>query len=36
VAGQDRLKDKVLRVGHMGAMTHEELKNTAQAIEKYL
>lgn len=36
VAGQDRLKDSVLRVGHMGAMTEQDLIDTAQAIEKHL
>ncbi len=36
VAGQDRIKDQVIRIGHMGAMTLEDLKQTAQAIEKHL
>ncbi len=36
VAGQDQLKDRVLRVGHMGDMTQEDLLRTAKAIEKYL
>ncbi len=36
VAGQDQLADKVLRVGHMGGMTHNDLVNTAEAINKFL
>lgn len=36
VAGQDQLKEQVLRVGHMGAMTMEDLKKTAQTIEMFL
>ena len=36
VAGQDRLKDKVLRVGHMGAMTKTELSALAKSIESHL
>ncbi len=36
VAGQDQLKDTVIRVGHMGSMTDEDLVNTAKAIEKNL
>lgn len=36
VAGQDQLKDKVLRVGHMGAITRDDLQLTAETINKYL
>lgn len=36
VAGQDQLKDKVLRVGHMGDMSLQDLAATAEAIEKSL
>ena len=36
VAGQDQLKEKVLRVGHMGAVTRENLQFTADTINKYL
>ncbi len=36
VAGQDQLQDKVIRVGHMGAMDSEDLIQTAQAIESCL
>ena len=36
VGGQDQLSDKVLRVGHMGDISNEDLLNTARAIEKYL
>ncbi len=36
MAGQDQLKDKVLRVGHMGDISKEDLQKTAQAIEKFL
>lgn len=36
MGGQEKLADKVLRVGHMGAMTNEELKQTAEAINRHL
>ena len=36
VAGQDQLKEKVIRIGHMGAISIEELQNTAKALEKFL
>lgn len=36
VAGQDAYKDRLLRVGHMGAMTLEHLDRTAQAINSLL
>lgn len=36
VAGQDRLADSVLRVGHMGALSKEDLAKTAAAINKNL
>ncbi len=36
VAGQDELADLVLRVGHMGGMTHNDLVQTAEAIKKHL
>ena len=36
VAGQDQIKDKVLRIGHMGSMTFEDLLKTAKSIEKFL
>lgn len=36
IAGQDQLKDKVLRIGHMGDMTEADLKLTAELINKNL
>ena len=36
VSGQDQLNDKVLRVGHMGEMSDDDLRQTAQAIKKHL
>lgn len=36
MGGQDQLKGKVLRVGHMGFMTNEDLTQTAQAIHSAL
>ncbi|MCC6137800.1 MAG: alanine--glyoxylate aminotransferase family protein [Bdellovibrionaceae bacterium] len=36
MGGQDHLKGKVLRVGHMGWMTNEDLTQTAQAIHSAL
>jgi aspartate aminotransferase-like enzyme len=36
VAGQDQLKDRVIRIGHMGDMSHEDLQQTARAIETCL
>ncbi|MCB0378989.1 MAG: alanine--glyoxylate aminotransferase family protein [Bdellovibrionales bacterium] len=36
MGGQDQLKNKVLRIGHMGAMTKEDLQNTADLINKQL
>ena len=36
MAGQDQLKDSVLRVGHMGEMTDEDLLTTARLINTHL
>ena len=36
VAGQDKIKDRILRVGHMGAMSHGDLLETAAAINQCL
>jgi aspartate aminotransferase-like enzyme len=36
MGGQDQLKGKVLRVGHMGAMTLQDLTETADAIHSVL
>jgi aspartate aminotransferase-like enzyme len=36
VAGQDQLEDSVLRVGHMGDMSMEDLKQVAQLIKKHV
>ncbi len=36
MGGQDQLKGKVLRIGHMGWMTHEDLKITAHAIHEVI
>jgi serine---pyruvate transaminase len=36
MAGQDQLADKVLRIGHMGDISKEDLLNTAQAINKHI
>lgn len=36
MGGQDELKGKVLRVGHMGNMTLQDLTETAEAIHKVL
>lgn len=36
MGGQDQLKGKVLRIGHMGAMSYEDLNETAHAIHQVL
>jgi aspartate aminotransferase-like enzyme len=36
MGGQDELKGKVLRIGHMGAMTLQDLEETSVAIHKSL
>jgi len=36
VAGQDRIQDKVLRIGHMGQMTEADQLDTAKAINALL
>ncbi len=36
MGGQDQLKGKVLRVGHMGAMSLQDLQETSDAIHKSL
>lgn len=36
VAGQDEYKDRLLRIGHMGEMSHEDLDRTAKAINTIL
>lgn len=36
MGGQDQLNDRVLRVGHMGEMSFDDLENTANAINRFL
>lgn len=36
MAGQDQLEDKVIRVGHMGAMTSDEILKTAKTINQFI
>ena len=36
MGGQDQLKGKVLRIGHMGWMTNEDQTVTASAIHQVL
>jgi aspartate aminotransferase-like enzyme len=36
MGGQDQLKDSVIRVGHMGDMSHEDLGRVAQAVNSLL
>ena len=36
MAGQDQLEEKVIRVGHMGAMTLDEIRQTAKTINRFL
>ena len=36
MGGQDQLGDRVLRVGHMGEMTHEDLIKTASLINRFV